>query len=101
MSVALAAAGLEPDPAMLAVAVLADVALGDPPNAVHPVAWMGRLANMLLRWAPRVGPGRQLAAGALIVSLVVGISAVAVIALVGWGQAVAPALTFWIGAALL
>lgn len=89
------------DPRALAVAVLADVVLGDPPNAVHPVAWMGRFAKLLLRRVPATGPGRQLVAGAWIVCLVVGVSALAAAALISWGATVAPTLTFWAGTAAL
>jgi adenosylcobinamide-phosphate synthase len=36
-------------------AVLLDLALGDPPNSVHPVAWMGRLIGFLDRKVRRTG----------------------------------------------
>jgi len=101
MRLAPAPTGLAPDPAALLVAVLFDVVFGDPPNAVHPVAWMGRFANVLLRRAPRAGRGRQLVAGVVIVGVVVGVSAAAAAALVSWGRAVVPTLTFWMGAAVL
>jgi adenosylcobinamide-phosphate synthase len=60
-----------PDAQVLVVAVIVDLAFGDPPNAVHPVAWLGRLVDALVARAPRRGPRRQLAAGALLVGLVV------------------------------
>jgi adenosylcobinamide-phosphate synthase len=34
---------------ILALAIVLDLALGDPPNAVHPVAWMGRVISFLER----------------------------------------------------
>lgn len=40
---------------ILGGAVLLDVAFGEPPRAVHPVVWMGRLQRALRRLAPR-GP---------------------------------------------
>ncbi|HUQ02413.1 MAG TPA: adenosylcobinamide-phosphate synthase CbiB [Kofleriaceae bacterium] len=54
------------DPALviLAAAALVDVAVGEPPNAVHPVVWMGRTTTWLVARAPRRGPMAQLAAGA-------------------------------------
>ncbi|HUL39602.1 MAG TPA: cobalamin biosynthesis protein [Methanomassiliicoccales archaeon] len=36
-------------------AVLLDLALGDPPNSVHPVAWMGKLIGFLDRRVRRTG----------------------------------------------
>ena len=61
-----------PDARVLVLALIIDLVFGDPPNAFHPVAWLGRLANALVTRAPRRGPARQLAAGALIVALIVG-----------------------------
>jgi adenosylcobinamide-phosphate synthase len=50
----------------LAIALAFDAAFGELPNAVHPVAWIGSLASLVLRAAPPRGPIRQLAFGALI-----------------------------------
>jgi adenosylcobinamide-phosphate synthase len=36
-------------------AVLLDLALGDPPNSIHPVAWMGRLIGFLDKRVRRTG----------------------------------------------
>jgi adenosylcobinamide-phosphate synthase len=48
---------------VLLIAVALDLALGEPPTALHPVAWMGSLAARLERRAPRSGPLRQWVAG--------------------------------------
>ena len=62
-----------PDARVLGLALLIDLAFGDPPNALHPVAWLGRAANGLVARAPTRGPRRQLVAGALVVvSIVAG-----------------------------
>jgi len=97
----LATPALGAESAALALALFADLAFGDPPNAVHPVAWLGGLANALVRRAPRAGRLRQLAAGLVIAGFVVGISVAAAIALVGSARAVAPVLAFCLGAAVL
>jgi adenosylcobinamide-phosphate synthase len=55
---------VEPDVAVLALATLVDVAVGEPPNVVHPVVWMGRTTSWLVARAPRHGALAQLAAGA-------------------------------------
>ncbi|HEX3760924.1 MAG TPA: adenosylcobinamide-phosphate synthase CbiB [Kofleriaceae bacterium] len=51
--------------AALAVALAIDALLGEPPNAVHPVAWIGTLTSWVLRAAPR-RPAAQLGFGALV-----------------------------------
>jgi adenosylcobinamide-phosphate synthase len=52
--------------AALAIALVLDALLGEPPNAVHPVAWFGSAAAWLLRRAPRSGAVRQFAFGAVL-----------------------------------
>lgn len=41
--------------AVISVAILIDVLLGDPPNRIHPVAWMGSGIAWMRRWAPTSG----------------------------------------------
>jgi adenosylcobinamide-phosphate synthase len=50
----------------LALALALDALLGDPPNAYHPVAWMGAGIGLAQRHAPETGAGRQLVYGGLI-----------------------------------
>jgi adenosylcobinamide-phosphate synthase len=69
--------GADPSWLVLAIALVLDVALGEPPNAIHPVAWMGKLASFLERRAPRRDPFGQLVAGALITITVPLVFAVA------------------------
>lgn len=38
---------------ILALAIALDLALGDPPNAIHPVAWMGKVIALLQRGGQR------------------------------------------------
>ena len=42
--------------AIVTLAVLLDLALGEPRNALHPVAWLGRLVG----WARGVAPNRTI-----------------------------------------
>jgi adenosylcobinamide-phosphate synthase len=51
---------------VLAGALALDVALGEPPNALHPVAWMGSVIGRASRLAPRDRPRRELAVGVLL-----------------------------------
>ena len=61
---------------VLILAVGLDRFLPEPPNRIHPVAWMGRAAHLLARIAP-TGPIPALVFGGLIVVVVVGGSATA------------------------
>jgi adenosylcobinamide-phosphate synthase len=61
----------------MALALALDRLFGEPPNALHPVAWMGRLIARLTALAPRFGPRRQLLAGALIALAVPTLTTVA------------------------
>jgi len=70
-----------PDLLVFAIALALDVALGEPPNAIHPVAWMGTLAKALLRLAPPRGKVAQFAFGAFVTLVVAGGFAVASVAL--------------------
>jgi adenosylcobinamide-phosphate synthase len=63
--------------ATVALAGLMDLALGEPPSAVHPVVWMGRLVGALERRRPRGRPRAELAYGALIVLVTSGVAAAA------------------------
>jgi adenosylcobinamide-phosphate synthase len=57
--------------AVLVIAVALDLALGDPPNAFHPVAWLGRLIGLAAR-APVKGKKRQFAYGMAVVISIAG-----------------------------
>jgi adenosylcobinamide-phosphate synthase len=68
--------------ATVLLAGVIDVAFGEPPNAIHPVVWMGRLVTALERRRPRCRPRAELAYGALIVAVTAGVCAAAGLALV-------------------
>jgi adenosylcobinamide-phosphate synthase len=57
------------DPGVLLVAAVLDLAFGDPPNRIHPVAWMGRLIQSLRRLAPTTGRVGPFLAGILILTV--------------------------------
>jgi adenosylcobinamide-phosphate synthase len=59
--------------AVLLAAFVVDIALGEPPNALHPVVWMGKLIGELERRLPRGRPALELAGGAAIALLVPGL----------------------------
>jgi adenosylcobinamide-phosphate synthase len=68
------------------LAGLLDVAFGEPPNAIHPVAWLGRLIALLERGAPHERPRAEFAYGVVIV-------AVATAAAAGAGLGICLAMT--------
>ncbi|MDD5127485.1 MAG: cobalamin biosynthesis protein [Dehalococcoidales bacterium] len=54
-------------PLILLLAVLLDAAFGEPPNAIHPVAWMGKVTAFLEKGAPEKSRVAQFIYGILIV----------------------------------
>ena len=49
---------------ILILAVALDLALGDPPNALHPVAWMGKVIAFLEKGGLKLHPAAQILYGA-------------------------------------
>ena len=74
------------------LAGLLDALFGEPPNALHPVAWLGSLIAALERRCPRGGPRREFAGGVLVVVITISVAAAA-----GVGVALALAhLPWWL-----
>lgn len=95
-----AAANLESSSAVFVAALSLDLIFGEPPNRIHPVVWMGRLASTLQKLAPRSGAIRQLAFGGFIAAVVPVTFSVAISAIVaGFGSG--SMLGFTLAAALL
>lgn len=72
---------------MVLLAGLLDVALGEPPSAVHPVVWMGRLIGALEAHRPRRRPPAEFAYGVVVVLVVAGLCAaigVGLVLLLAW-----------------
>lgn len=61
---------------LLALALILDFALGEPPDAFHPVAWMGRVTSFLERRRPSHVTSHHLAYGVMITLVVVALFAV-------------------------
>ncbi len=66
---------------VLLLSILIDWLFGDPPNALHPVAWFGRFVHALERHAPRDQPHAQLLRGVEIAASGVVLAAVPGLAL--------------------
>ena len=86
--------------AVFAAAMVADRVIGEWPNAVHPVVWMGKMTALLERAIPASGPKVELAGGALLALLVPTTFAVASAALLALSRPY-PALEFVIAVILL
>jgi len=52
--------------AALALALALDLALGEPPAALHPVVWMGKVISFLERGAPRAARAQLIYGGAMV-----------------------------------
>ncbi len=71
----------------LLVAVALDWLIGDPPNALHPVAWFGRFAQALERSAPRDNPRAELWYGAGMTASGIALAALPALSLERWLRA--------------
>lgn len=90
---------IQPDPAVLALALLLDLCLGDPRWLPHPVVMIGRLIT-LLETLLRRGMAHERLAGVLLLILTVSIAA-SVTWLLLWGSRLLPPLAGLMVAALL
>jgi adenosylcobinamide-phosphate synthase len=61
---------------VLALAVALDLALGDPPNAIHPVAWMGKGISLLEKFGKGHSPSAQFLYGMLMTLLTMALFAI-------------------------
>lgn len=72
---------------VLSMAVLWDLALGEPPARFHPVVWMGRVIRTLDLRARRGSPADELLQGAIIALVVTGLFAGGAALLLRWPDA--------------
>ena len=81
----------------LVLAWALDAAFGEPRNAWHPVAWLGRVLGPIGRWLKAQSPGSAFAGGAL-----VWLVMAAVLGAVAWQvEAAMQTLPWWLGVPLL
>ena len=74
-------------------AILLDVIFGDPPNRLHPTAWMGSFIGWLMRFRPRGNRFAEFMYGILIILIGIGLTAGA-----GWMiSRLASFLPTWVG----
>jgi adenosylcobinamide-phosphate synthase len=81
-------------------AIIADRLLGEWPNAIHPVVWMGKMIQTLERWVPASGRRVHLVAGTIIAAVVPTTFAAASVVVVGLARPY-PILGFAAGVVLL
>jgi len=58
---------------IIAIAVVIDLVLGDPPNAFHPVAWMGHVISFLEKGGLKLNPTAQFFYGIVMTLLTIAI----------------------------
>jgi adenosylcobinamide-phosphate synthase len=63
---------------ILLLAVVLDLALGEPPGAIHPVVWMGKVVSLLTKGADRWSPRLQFLYGLVLTLVTVGVFVVPV-----------------------
>ena len=63
---------------ILLIALVLDLILGEPSNAWHPIAWLGRLISLETKYAPQKGKLKQLAYGVSMVLITLGLITTAV-----------------------
>jgi adenosylcobinamide-phosphate synthase len=72
------------DAALLGLALILDIALGEPPRALHPVVWMGRVIGILERMGLPRGRVGALSVGVLAIAVVpLGFGGVAALLMLG------------------
>lgn len=86
---------------ILAIAIIIDVTLGDPPNLFHPVAWMGKVVTLLERGGRRLGNTARLIYGILMTLLTMAIFVIPAIYLAFWLERLGPAAVIIFSALLL
>jgi adenosylcobinamide-phosphate synthase len=86
---------------IFSLALLIDLALGDPPDAFHPVAWMGRLIVLLEKIGTRARPWFQFVYGLFITILVTTLFAAAAYLLLAYLEEKSWVVYIVVGAALL
>jgi adenosylcobinamide-phosphate synthase len=92
---------MAPDLVVLLGATAVDCLLGEPPAALHPVVWIGRVTRRLERAGVGASPIGQLAVGALIAVAVPLLFAMGALLLVRAGASASPILALVIGVWLL
>ena len=63
---------------VLLLALVIDLAVGEPPNPVHPVVWMGKLITLFMRWGGGRNRAIQFIYGLFVSLFTIGVFSVAV-----------------------
>jgi adenosylcobinamide-phosphate synthase len=71
---------------IIVLAVIIDIALGDPPDALHPVAWMGKVISLLEKGGLKLNAASQMFYGIIMTLFVTALFVVPVYFLVSYLQ---------------
>ncbi len=86
---------------ILILALILDIALGEPSNTWHPVAWLGKLMSLEIRLAPRQGKFKQLTFGIAIVIITLAVITAAAYFLINYIKEVNTILHIIVSAVIL
>lgn len=86
---------------MLTIAIILDWVIGEPPNKLHPVAWLGKLISLEEKFAPRRGAIAQFSYGIGVVVLDVALFAMPVYLLMRYLWTISPVAYMVAGGILL
>ena len=86
---------------ILALAMALDLALGDPPNAIHPVAWMGKVISFLERAGKVRRPLFQLLYGIVMVAVTMAVFIIPAYYILIYLKSLSPAAYIIVAAVLL
>lgn len=85
----------------LLAALALDLLLGDPPNAMHPVAWIGRFLGLLRNRASVSNPKAELVYGAAMVAVIANVAIVPALSVRRWAERRHPVAGFLVEVMLL
>jgi len=86
---------------ILLIALALDLAFGEPSNTWHPIAWLGKLISLEMKLAPQTGKISQLAYGAIMVCVTLGLIILPIYFLLAYLKEINPVIYISVAGLLL
>ncbi|MBM3118659.1 MAG: cobalamin biosynthesis protein [Chloroflexi bacterium] len=86
---------------ILLIALALDLAFGEPSNTRHPIAWLGKLISLEMKLAPQTGKVSQLAYGAIMVFVTLGLIILPIYFLLAYLKEINPVIYIVVAGLLL